>query len=73
MDSARGYHTKQRQSERERQISYDITHLWTLKYDTTEFTYETEIDSQTRRMDSLPRRKGMGEEGIGSSGLADAT
>ena len=60
-------------SERERQRSYDITHLWTLKYDTNELIYETEIDSRTYRIDLLPRRKGMGEECIGSLGLADAT
>ena len=28
MDSARGYHTKQSQSERERQIPYDITYMF---------------------------------------------
>ena len=26
-------------------ISYDITYMWNLKYDTNELTYETEIDS----------------------------
>ena len=31
---------------RERQI-YDITNMWNLKYDTNEFIYETEIDSNT--------------------------
>ena len=43
-------------SERERQISYDITYMWNLKYDTNEHMYETETDSQTKRTDlSLPR------------------
>ena len=28
-------------------ISYNITCIWNLKYDTNEFTYKTEIDSQT--------------------------
>ena len=32
-------------SERQRQISYDITYMWNLKYDTNELVYET--DSQT--------------------------
>ena len=32
---------------RERQISYDITCMWNLKYDRTRFTYKTEADSQT--------------------------
>ena len=35
------------QSERERQISYDITYMWNLKYGTNELIYKTETDSQT--------------------------
>ena len=31
--------------ERERQIPYDITYMWNLKYDTNEPTYETETES----------------------------
>ena len=34
-------------SERERQIPYDITYMWNLKYDTNEHNYERETDSQT--------------------------
>jgi len=34
-------------SNRERQIPYDTTYMWNLKYDTTEPTYETETDSWT--------------------------
>jgi len=34
-------------SWRERQISYDITYMWNLKYDTNELIYETDTDSQT--------------------------
>ena len=30
---------------RKRQISYDITYMWNLKYDTNEPIYETETDS----------------------------
>ena len=33
--------------ELERQISYDITHMWKLKYGTKELIYKTETDSQT--------------------------
>ena len=33
------------QSERERQILYDITYMWNLKYDTNELIYETETGS----------------------------
>ena len=38
-------------SERERQIPYDITYMWNLKYDTNELTCKTGIDSQTWRTD----------------------
>ena len=31
----------------ERQIQYDITYMWNLKYGTNEPIYETETDSQT--------------------------
>ena len=34
-------------SDRERQVSYDITYRWNLKYDTNEPIYETEIESGT--------------------------
>ena len=34
-------------SDRGRQISYDITYMWTLKHDTNELIYKTEIESQT--------------------------
>ena len=47
MDGPRDYHTKGSKSEREKQISYDITYMWNLKYDTNEHIYETETDSQT--------------------------
>ena len=30
----------------ERQIPYDITYTWNLKYDTNELTYKTETDSE---------------------------
>ena len=40
------YHTKWSKSDRERQI-YDITYMWKLNYNTNEFIYKTEGDSQT--------------------------
>ena len=48
-------------SERERQIPYDSTYMWNLKYGTDEPIYETETDTQTWRTDLwLPRgRTGM--------------
>ena len=45
MDVTREYHTKWSKSEREKQITYDITYMWNLKYDTYELIYERETDS----------------------------
>ena len=36
------------ESDRERQISHDITYMWHLKYDTNELMKQ--IDSQTQKM-----------------------
>ena len=41
----------------QRQILYDITYMWNLKYDTN----ETETDSQTQRTDLLPRGRWVRE------------
>ena len=41
---SRDPHTKWSKSERERQIPYDITYLWNLKYGTNEPIYKTETD-----------------------------
>ena len=45
MDGPTDWHTKGSKADRERQISYDITYMWNLKYDTNELTYTTETDS----------------------------
>ena len=45
MDAPRDYHTKWSKSEREKQIPYDITYMWNLKYDTNERIYKRETDS----------------------------
>ena len=42
MDRPRDYHVKWTKSDRKRQISYDITHMWNLKYDTNELIYKKE-------------------------------
>ena len=71
MDGPRDYHTKWNKSERERQIPYDITYMWNLKYDTNEHIYGTETDSQ--RAQTCGRQGGRGGGGwMGSLGLADA-
>ena len=64
MDGPRDDHTKWSKSDRERQISYDTTYTWNLKYDTNEPVYEIETESQTYLTDWwLPRGR--------RSGLAD--
>ena len=45
VDGVRDDHTKWSKSERKRQIPYDITYTWDLKYDRNELLYEAE--SQT--------------------------
>ena len=58
-------------SQTERQVSYDITYMWNLKYDTNEVIYKTETDSQTQKTNLwLPKGKG-GEGYIRSLGLTD--
>ena len=47
MDGLGGHYTKWNKSGRERQILYDITYMWNLKYDTNELIYKTETDPQT--------------------------
>ena len=49
------------ESKSERQIPYDISYMWNLKYDTNELIYETETDSQTLKTNLwLPKGKGGG-------------
>ena len=63
MNGPRDYHTKWSKSDRKRQISYDITYTWRLKYDTNEFIYKTEIDSQTQKTNlRLLRGSGCGRD-----------
>ena len=48
MDGHGDYHTKWSKSDRERQISSDITYMQNLKKnDTNKLIYKTETDSQT--------------------------
>ena len=44
MDEPRDYHTKSNKSGRERQVPYDISYMWNLKYDTNEHKYETDSE-----------------------------
>ena len=55
MNGIRDPHTR---SERERQIPYDITHIWNLIYSTSEPNYKKETNSWTWRTDLwFPRRR----------------
>ena len=48
MDGPGDDHTKWSKSDRERQISYDITYMWNLKKnETNELIHKIETDSQT--------------------------
>ena len=72
MDATRDYHTKWSKPERERQIPYDITYMWNLKYDTNEPICETETESWTQRTHwGLPKGRGLEEVCSGRLGLAD--
>ena len=42
-----GSHIKWSKSEKERQIAYDITYMWNLKYAANDPIYKIETDSQT--------------------------
>ena len=63
MDGPRDCHTEWGKSDRERQISYDITYMWYLKNNTNEYIYKTETDSQTQETYGYQKGKG-GREGI---------
>ena len=49
MDATRDSQTKWNKSERERQVPYDITYMWNLKYGRDEPIHKTETDSWTWR------------------------
>ena len=53
-------------SERERQVLYDITYMWNLKYDPNR-NRVTDIENRL----AVVKRDGLGEGKIGSLGLAD--
>ena len=68
MDATRDYHTKWSKSERERQIPYDITYMWNLKYGTNEPIHEIETD--THRVQTCGGQGGEGwrRDGVGGGG-----
>ena len=53
-------------SQKEKDKYHVISCIWNLKHDTSEFIYETEMDSQTQRTDLwLPRGRDVGRKGFG--------
>ena len=55
-------------SERVRQISYDITYIWNLIYDTNELIYRKETNSWALGIDVSAKREGEGVGWAGSLG-----
>ena len=50
MGGLRGYHTKSSKSERERQIPYNITYMWNIKYDTNELIYRSRLTDTEKKL-----------------------
>lgn len=59
MNGPRNYHTNWNKSDRERQISYEIAHMWNLmKNDTGQLVNKTESDSKISKPNvCLPKGK----------------
>ena len=68
MDATRDYYTKWSKSERERQIPYDITYMWNLKYGTNEPIYKAEIH---RDREQICGFQGLGGRERGGLGVWD--
>ena len=61
MDGPGDDHMNWSKSDRERQISYDITYMWNLKYDKNELIYKTETDHRhTKQTYGYQRESGEG-------------
>ena len=69
MNATRDDYNKQSKSQRERQITNDITYLWNLKYDTKEIIYKTETDVGHRKQTCGCQGGGSwGRNGVGGWG-----
>ena len=64
IDGPRDYHTKWSKSDRDRQISYDITYMWNLKKRWYKWTYlqnrNKPTDIENKLMDTNEQREGGG-------------
>ena len=73
MEATRDSRTKSSQSEKERQLSYNITYMQKLKYSTNVPIYKAEtdlIDLENKLV--VAKEEGEGVGWTGSLGLADA-
>ena len=68
MDETRDYHTMWSNSEKGRQVTYDITFMWNLSYD-TKGTYLWNRNRLTRYRGQTCGCQGAGREGEGWTGL----
>ena len=56
MDATRDYHTKWSESDRERQLPYGITFMWSLKYDTTNLWHRNRLTDTEKKINGSPNR-----------------
>ena len=62
MEKPRNYHSKWSKSERERQIPYDITYMWNLKYDKMNLSMkQKQIHRHTEQTSGCQEGSGEGE------------
>ena len=62
MDGPRDYYTMWSKSDRQRQISSDITYMWNLKYDTNGLIYKPKKTHRHRKQ-AYTYQKGQGNRG----------
>ena len=67
MDATTGYCTNLSKTEKERQIPYDITYMWNIKYDTNDLSMK---QKQTHRKQTSDCQGGeaCGRHGLGGRG-----
>ena len=68
MDGPRDYHIKWSKSDRERQISYDITHMWNLTFKKIQmnlFTKQKQTYRYRKQTYGYQRGKVVGREKLG--------
>ena len=65
MDGPRDYNTKSSKSDRERQMPYDITYIWNLKYNTNISTKQKQTHGHREHTGSYQEKGGWGREGLG--------